>query len=86
MEIFIAALFFLFIGVIVIAIRGKIAERRLQKCIDNGKVLYNGKSIELSESLSEYEKQRLEIERLLYLKSSRLMTGVFKLYNKNSQY
>jgi len=60
--------------------------RRLQACIDNGKVNYDGVSIEIPESLSQDEKNKLKKERTIYLKATRLMPGVWKLHLRNSEY
>jgi hypothetical protein len=71
---------------IVTALRGFTAQKRIQAYIDNGKVLYTGGCIEIAPNLPDSEVVKLQIERDIYIKTSRTMTGLFKLYRKNSQY
>jgi hypothetical protein len=62
------------------------AEKRLQRCIDNGKVIYDGIHIEFSENLTDEERCKLEKERGLFLLWTRNIRGIAKLHKRNSQY
>lgn len=63
------------------------AQKRLQICIDNGKLKFDGVQIEICENLGRDESAKLELERDFYLRVKRLFKTIpGPLYKKNSAY
>lgn len=78
---------FLFIAAVIAMFRVSKAGTRLQSCIDNGKVKFDGVHIELSESLTDSEIVKLTKERDLYIKARRAFkTFPEALHKRNSIY
>ena len=76
----------IFLLIVVVAFRITKAQKRLQACIDNGTVIFDGISIEISEDLPEEQALKIKIERKLYLGYRRAIPGSSRLHQKNSQY
>jgi hypothetical protein len=87
MELFLWSVGALILGYFMMCMRAFKAQKRLQICIDNGKVLFDGVHIELAENLTEVELKKLEFERDYYLKVRRLTkTLPDRLHLRNSAY
>jgi hypothetical protein len=87
MDIFLWVIGLFILSYFVVGFRAFKAQERLQACIDNGKVLFDGIHIEFSEDLSESELKKLEFERDYYIKVKRALRTIPKgLHRRNSGY
>jgi hypothetical protein len=64
MEFLIAIL--IIVAVVLIRKRARMSAIRLQACINNGSVLFDGKVIEIAEGISELSKGKIKREILIY--------------------
>jgi len=85
MEIILAVLVGVIICFFSVGLRAFKAQNRLQACIDNGMVQFDGYQIEPSEGITADESDKIENEIRLYVKAKRtfIMLGL-RLYLKNS--
>lgn len=49
--------------------RSEVARKRIQSCIDNGAVIFNGVTIKVSDKLSEKQQAEIEKEIEIYTKT-----------------
>jgi hypothetical protein len=69
--------------------RVAVSRNRLQACIDNGSVIFDGQcSIEILDTLDDESKDKIHKERMLYLNFKRRNPEpkLFKLHRRNSHF
>lgn len=86
MEIFINILIIVGVVIVLLSLRFSQCKSRLQKCIDNGTIIFDGITITIPDELDDKWKMKLELEREFYLKYTRTFQGIGQLHLKNSQY
>ncbi|NOI31828.1 hypothetical protein [Vibrio coralliilyticus] len=85
MELFATALVVLIVGFFAVGMRAFKAQNRLQACIDNGNVQFDGCQILPSEGIKDSDRAKIEYEIRFYIKAKRTFTTLgLRLYPKNS--